>query len=266
LSWITYDLANTIFALGVSGLYFAEWFTKRGTPDIALSLTIAASMAFVIVLSPWIGARSDQAPRRVGFLVPTTLAAVIATFFLASVGVTGSLVIYGIALIGFNLGGVVYDSLLPDVSTEENRGRISGWGVGIGYVGSIIAVAAGGLLLDSGGYPAVFRAIAVLFLIFSLPAFLFIRERPRPVYTGQPTRFVASIAHLAESWRRAHSYRGVVRFLVGRFLYTDAINTLIGGFLTIFVINEWVLATARCGRCWDSPLVPRSLGASLPVG
>ena len=238
LSWITYDLANTIFALGVSGLYFAEWLTKRGTPDIALSLTIAASMAVVIVLSPWIGARSDQATRRVGFLVPTTLAAVIATFFLASVGVTGSLVIYGFALIGFNLGGVVYDSLLPDVSTEENRGRISGWGVGIGYVGSIIAVAAGGLLLDSGGYPAVFRAIAVLFLIFSLPAFLFIRERPRPVYAGQPTRFVASIAHLAESWRRAHSYRGVVRFLVGRFLYTDAINTLIGGFLTIFVINE----------------------------
>ncbi len=27
-------------------------------------------------------------------------------------------------------------------------------------------------------------------------------------------------------------------FLIGRFLYTDAINTLIGGFLTIFVVNE----------------------------
>jgi UMF1 family MFS transporter len=30
----------------------------------------------------------------------------------------------------------------------------------------------------------------------------------------------------------------VVRFLLGRFLYTDAINTLIGGFLTIFVTQE----------------------------
>ena len=35
----------------------------------------------------------------------------------------------------------------------------------------------------------------------------------------------------------ASGYDGVVRFLVGR-LYTDAINTLIGGFLTIFVIQE----------------------------
>jgi UMF1 family MFS transporter len=30
----------------------------------------------------------------------------------------------------------------------------------------------------------------------------------------------------------------MVRFLLGRFLYTDAINTLIGGFLAIFVLTE----------------------------
>jgi UMF1 family MFS transporter len=43
---------------------------------------------------------------------------------------------------------------------------------------------------------------------------------------------------LITSWRLAASYDGVVPFLVGRFLYTDAINTLIGGFLTIFVLEE----------------------------
>jgi UMF1 family MFS transporter len=30
----------------------------------------------------------------------------------------------------------------------------------------------------------------------------------------------------------------LARFLIGRFLYTDAINTLIGGFLALFVISE----------------------------
>jgi UMF1 family MFS transporter len=30
----------------------------------------------------------------------------------------------------------------------------------------------------------------------------------------------------------------MVRFLIGRFFYTDAINTLIGGFLTLFVVQE----------------------------
>ena len=43
---------------------------------------------------------------------------------------------------------------------------------------------------------------------------------------------------LVESWRRASQWPNVVRFLVSRFLYTDAINTLIGGFLTIYAIQE----------------------------
>ncbi len=238
VSWVTYDLANTIFALGVSGLYFAAWVTDSGAPDIALSVTIAAAMLVVIVLSPWIGSRSDHSARRVNLLIPTTLLAVTATFFLASFGVAMSLVIYAFALVGFNLGSVVYDALLPDVSSEQNRGRVSGWGIGVGYVGSIIAVIAGGLLLDSYGHAALFKAIAGLFLLFALPSFLFIRERPRATRCGTPVGVTASFGHLVASWRRARTYEGVVPFLLGRFLYTDAINTLIGGFLTIFVINE----------------------------
>ena len=238
VSWVLYDLANTIFALGVGGLYFAEWLTDNGAPDIALSLTIDAAMVVVIATSPWIGAASDASARRVRFLIPSTLLAVTATFFLATFGVTGSLVIYGFALVGFNLGGVVYDALLADVSTAETRGRISGWGVGVGYVGSIIAVLLGRLLLDAYGYPALFRAIAVAFLIFALPSFFFLRERPRHPRRGPGVSIGRTFRHLIEAWRRARTYDGVVAFLVGRFLYGDAINTLIGGFLTIFVINE----------------------------
>jgi UMF1 family MFS transporter len=237
-SWVAYDLANTIFALGVGGLYFAQWLTDSGAPDIALSLTIDAAMVVVIVTSPWIGAVGDHAARRVRLLVPTTLLAVTATFFLTSVGVAGSLAIYALALIGFNLGGVVYDALLPDVSTDENRGRVSGWGVGIGYVGSIIAVVLGGLLLDRYGYPTLFRAIALSFLAFALPAFFFIRERPRERRRAEDIGILSSARRLVAAWRRARTYDGVVAFLVGRFLYGDAINTLIGGFLTIFVVNE----------------------------
>ena len=233
-----YDLANTIFALGVGGLYFAQYLTDNGAPDIALALTIDAAMIVVIATSPWIGAASDHAARRVRFLIPTTLLAVTATFFLASVGLTGSLVIYAFALVGFNLGGVVYDALLLDVSTPQNRGRISGLGVGIGYVGSIIAVVLGGVLLDNYGYATLFKAIAITFLLFALPSFFFIRERPRIRRPGPPATLRAAFGQLVSAWKRARTYAGVVPFLLGRFLYGDAINTLIGGFLTIFVINE----------------------------
>ncbi len=237
-SWVLYDLANTIFALGVGGLYFAAWLTDRDTPDLALAIAIDVAMVAVIFLGPWLGAVSDHHGRRRRYLVPTTLLAVVPTYFLASVGVTASLVLFSVALVGFNLGGVVYDALLPDVSTAENRGRVSGIGVGVGYLGSFIALGVGALLLDPFGEPAVFAAIATLFLLFALPTFLFVRERPRPGPRGPAPAARDSLRRLAVAWRETRRHRGVTRFLVARFFYTDGINTLIGGFLTIYVIEE----------------------------
>lgn len=249
-AWATYDLANTIFALGVGSLYFAEWLTDSAAllpgwfqrfdepADLALAVALDVAMVIVIVLGPWIGARSDHRGRRVPYLVPMTVLAVVPTFFIATVGVLPSLALFVIALVGFNLGSVVYDALLPDVSTPENVGRISGIGIGVGYLGSFMAVLLGALLLDDYGEPAVFKAIALLFLLFALPTFLFVKEKPRAAEPGPPPSLRASARRLIEAWRRARTYEGVTRFLIGRFLYTDAVNTLIGGFLTIYVIEE----------------------------
>jgi len=128
--------------------------------------------------------------------------------------------------------------MLPDVSTPATMGRVSGIGIGVGYIGSFIAVGVGALLLDEQGHDTVFKAIAVLFLLFAIPTFLWVRERPRPRGEGRAPSLAASGRRLIESWRRTRGYRGVTRFLVGRFLYTDAVNTLIGGFLTIYVEEE----------------------------
>lgn len=237
-AWVTYDLANTIFALGVGGLYFADWLTEQGAEDIALSLAIDAAMVVVIVLGPWLGARSDHRGRRLDYLLPMTLLAVIPTFFLASAGVLPSLMLFAVALVGFNLGSIIYDALLPDVSTPQNRGWVSGIGISAGYLGSFIAIGLGALLLDRFGHAGVFRGIAVLFLLFAIPTFVFVRERPRPAAAGAPPAIRTSARHLVAAWRRARRVPGVARFLVGRFFYTDAVNTLIGGFLTIYVIEE----------------------------
>ena len=157
-AWAVYDLANTIFALGVGSLYFAEWLTdnrsgipslllRNDTPDLALAVTIDLAMVVIIVLAPWIGARSDHFGRRRRYLLPMTVLCVSPTFFLASGSVTGSLALFAVALVGFNLGGIVYDAMLPDVSTPQNIGLVSGVGIGVGYVGSFIAVVVGMLFL-----------------------------------------------------------------------------------------------------------------------
>lgn len=238
-AWVTYDLANTIFALGVVGLYFSDWLVTEGHPDSFLAGVQVAAAIIVVFLAPWAGARSDALGRRVPTLIVTTALAVVATSLLAAGPVWLTLAALWVAVISVNTGSVVYDALLVDVSTESSRGRISGLGVGVGYLGSVFGLVLGLLALDvlGWGYEGAFRLIAAGFLVFALPAFFFIHERPGSTGAELPT--VGDIAvRLARSWRKARGYEGVVPFLIGRFFYTDAINTLIGGFLAIFVIDE----------------------------
>ena len=238
-SWVVYDLANTIFALGVIGRYFPGWLLSVGQPDSSLAVVESVAGVIVIFLAPWAGARGDARGARVPTLRVTTVIAVAATAFLAAFSLSWTLVLLGVALVAFNIGAVAYDALLVDVSTPENRGRISGLGVGVGYIGSFVGLGIGLVTLEVLGwsYAATFRALALGFLVFALPAFFFIRERGGVDGAPMP-RFRDVVSKMAASWRFAAGYPGVVRFLVGRFLYTDAINTLIGGFLTLFVIEE----------------------------
>ena len=239
ISWITYDLANTIFALGVVGLYFSDWLASEGHPDSFLAGVQVAGAVVVIFLAPWAGARSDVLGKRVPTLVVTTVIAVFATSLLATGPVWLTLVMLWGAVVSVNTGAVVYDALLVDVSTEQSRGTISGWGIGVGYVGSFIGLGLGLLALDvlDWGYPGAFRLIAGAFLLFALPAFFFIHERQGRSDADLPD--IRGIARrLIQSWTTARRYEGVVPFLVGRFFYTDAINTLIGGFLALFVLQE----------------------------
>lgn len=240
VGWIVYDLANTIFALGVVGLYFPEWMTTRGLADSNLAITQAVAGAVVVFAAPWIGARSDHSGARVPALAVTTAVAVLATATLTRGPLWLTLFALGIALVALNTGSVVYDALLPVVSTPASRGRVSGVGVGVGYVGSFIGLGIGVLTLDvlAWSHAETFALLAAAFAIFSIPTFVFVRDphhRPR-AGSAPPLRSV--ISNLVTSWRKAARYPQVVRFLLGRFLYTDAINTLIGGFLVIFALEE----------------------------
>ncbi|MDX1468182.1 MAG: MFS transporter [Acidimicrobiia bacterium] len=239
VSWVVYDLANTIFALGVLGVFFAEYLLSIGRSETELTLVVVGAAAVVIFVAPWAGARSDVSGKRVPTLMATTLIAVTATALLATGPLALSLALLWVAIIAVNTGSVVYDALLVDVSTPGNRGWVSGLGVGVGYLGSFIAVGIGAVTLSvlDWGYEGTFRAIAAGFLLFALPSFFFIREQERPV-SGPAPGIGDLIRRIVDSWRLARSYRGVTRFLVGRFLYTDAINTLITGYLAFFVIDE----------------------------
>lgn len=232
-SWMLYDLANTSFSLGIVTVYFPQLVQSthgRGA-DFVVGMLDSAAALIVLVLAPVLGALSDQAGRRLPFLVVTTVLCVGSTFLMGLPGLTGAFPLFVAAVVCFQCGLIFYDALLPDVSTEENRGRVGGMGVAIGYGGSLLAILVGVLVLPAVPGPedfgTVFRLLAALFLVAALPAFLFVRERPRVARPLTPGLVGNAFRQLADTVRRSRRYRGLPRFLLGRAMYTDAANTLV---------------------------------------
>jgi MFS transporter, UMF1 family len=255
VGWVLYDLANTIFSLNIVSLYFSLWVVNvMGAGDADYGFANSISMAVIFFASPLLGALTDQAPRRMPFLVVSTLLCIGFTLLLGQGSLASSLIYFAIANIAYQAGLQFYDALLPEVSTEENRGWIGGIGVGVGYLGSVIGIAVGSLILagadqlppavQSARYITVFQMTAVLYLLFALPCFFFLRERPKPGRHFNWSSVAAATRQIGVTLRSTGKYPGLVRFLVGRIFYTDAVNTVIA-FMGIYVTNEVGFSTSQ---------------------
>ncbi len=242
VSWVLYDLANTIFSMGVVSLYFSTWVRDEvgaARADSVYGVISGLSMGLIFIASPLLGAMTDRAPRRMPFLVVSTLVCVGFTMLLARGGFYMTAICFIIANAAYQAGLQFYDAMLPEVSHEGNRGKISGIGVGVGYLGSYIAVGLGlEAVFGSTDKAFLFTMIALFFLLFSLPCFLFVRERgnphPREVFSLRMLR--ESTRDTLRTIRSSSEYPGLLRFLIGRVFYTDSINTVIG-IMALYTIN-----------------------------
>jgi UMF1 family MFS transporter len=240
VSWVLYDLANTIFSMGVVSMYFSFYIRSEvgvEHADAAYGLITAVSMGIIFVISPMLGAMTDRARRRMPFLMWSTFVCVALTALLGRTEYRVTLLLFVAANAAYQAGLQFYDAMLPEVTTEENRGRISGIGVGVGYLGSFVAVGLG-LFFGTSDLPKLFGLIAIVFLIFSIPCFVFVHERgnpnPRPVFDW--AALAGSTRDTIATFRNGHRYPGLIRFLVGRVFYTDAINTVIT-IMTLYTVN-----------------------------
>ncbi len=270
LSWALFDLANTVFSMNIVSLFLGLWVVNvMGGTDTLWGRANSLSMLLVLVSAPFLGAISDQLGKRLPLLFASTVICVALTAMFGLPGLMGTLVLFVIANYGYQAGLIFYDATLPLVSTPANRGRVSGFGVGVGYVGSFIGVAVGYSLqpaetlpidAQTAGYMSIFRATAVLFAVFAIPIFLFVRE---PVRRRAKLGFAALGAagrQVINTFRTVRHYRGLGRFLIGRAFYTDAANTLIV-FMGIYVTNEVGFADTEV-----PPLLLTSIAAAVIGG
>ncbi|MDA0692291.1 MAG: MFS transporter [Nitrospinae bacterium] len=232
-SWALYDFANTIFSMNVISLYFALWVTvDHGGPDILYSVALSGSMLAVALSVPVYGAISDQTGRRRIPLTILTLVSVVAT---ACIGQTDHLLtgifFFVIANYCYQSALVFYNGMLPSVARGSHVGLVSGYGVSLGYLGSIAGLLLVKPFVEAGGRSAAFIPTAALFLIFSIPCFLFVKNPE--VNTHKKVQIGHAFHTLKQTLANASEYKLLLKFILIHFLILDVVNTVIA-FMSVY--------------------------------
>src|SRR5690625_7929150 len=77
IGWVLYDFANTIFSMNIVSLYFTLCVVNvMGGTDGHYGIANGASMADILILSPLLGALTDQTPRRLPSIIRDPLISV----------------------------------------------------------------------------------------------------------------------------------------------------------------------------------------------
>ncbi|MGI8497553.1 MAG: MFS transporter [Gemmatimonadaceae bacterium] len=287
-SWAIYDFANTIFSMNVATYYFGVWLVSDlGSTNTVVAIGNSTASMLVALSIPVLGAISDARQRRVPWVIWLTLIACASTAFIGVIGyqmmpvVGDSVVPAAVRSPGWHVGGAplvwiiaafvlanytyqgalpFYNAMLPELVPIHERGRLSGLGVAIGYVGSIAGIVftapffngslAGVMQLPAtfihgirsivpftshGGRVSSFVPTAILYLLFSLPLFVFCRDH-HPIRAKRPIHWREAFASVFETIRHSRRYPGALRFILASFLYQDAMGTIIS-FLGIYAVE-----------------------------
>ncbi|MGZ9160124.1 MAG: MFS transporter [Candidatus Limnocylindrales bacterium] len=230
VAWSLYDFANTIFSYAVVSVAIGLWLTDAtrfgpGPGQLVQGVAIALSVGLNALVSPILGALSDRAGRRLPFLLLFTILCIAPTVLIGPSPASIGVLLFIVANFAYQAALIYYDATLTVVSYPATRGKLSGIGVAVGYMGTIF-VALVLLVLDVGP-EGMFLIAGVLFAIFATPIFLIVREAPSTGPGIGMTDVLASLGQLRETIAHARAVPGLARFLLGRFFYSDAVNTLI---------------------------------------
>ncbi len=229
-AWSLYDFANTIFSYAVVSVAIGLWLTDAsrfgaGPGQLVQGIAIALSVGLNAIVSPVLGALSDRGGRRLPFLLLFTILCVVPTVLIGLSPALVGVLLFIVANFAYQAALIYYDATLPVVSFPSTRGKLSGIGVAVGYMGTIF-VALVLIALDVGA-EGTFLVAGVLFAIFAVPIFLFVQEPSRAVAAITPTDVLASLGQLRLTIAHVRAVPWLGRFLLGRFFYSDAVNTLI---------------------------------------
>jgi len=270
VSWVLFDWAAQPYYTLVLTFLFAPYFANAVAPDPATGQALwgyaAAAAGILIALGgPFLGAVADGGSPRKPWIAAfsAVFAATLAVLWLAVPGAdTGTIWLVLLAFIAATAMAeyttVFTNSIMPSLVPPSQLGRLSGIGWAVGYAGGLmsLAIMAGLVVADpsSGrtllglepvlaldatareGDRLVGPFAAIWYLLFMIPFFLFVPDRPavKGASGGREA--------LAELWATIRSLPGnpdMLLFLIARMLYADGLSAIFafGGIYGAFVFG-----------------------------
>jgi UMF1 family MFS transporter len=247
-AWCLFDWANSAFPTVIATFVFAAYFAQGIAPDPVRgtegwSHAMSISGILIAILSPICGALADRSGHLKPWIVAFSGMCMVASACLWFAAPDPSwfwpaILIVIVANVGFEVGTVFYNAMLPRLVPAERIGRISGWAWGLGYAGGLAA-----LLLCLFGFvkadPAPFGLdkataehvrivgplVAVWFAAFAWPMLVFVPSAPPREHDGTPA-VRAALTSIWQTIRDLRKHREIMKYLAAYLLYMDGLNTL----------------------------------------
>ncbi len=242
-AWYLYDFGNSAYAsvvlLAVYSAYFKNKVVGGAQGSFLWGLAVGIAMLVVALTAPILGTLADFSASKKRYLLFYTAMACLFTglLFLTRPGTTVLAVVFFIlAEIGYRSAQVFYDALLPEIAEPEEIGRVGGIGWAIGSAGGIAIlllvlpplILTQKVWLDPAQTPWMVRlsllVTAAFFALFSLPLFLWLRERARPQALPPGETFVTvAFQRLWRTFQSVRRFRELFKFFIAFLIYNDGI-------------------------------------------
>jgi UMF1 family MFS transporter len=235
IAWYLYDFGNSAYAavvlLAIYSAYFKGSVVGGAEGSRLWGISVGIAMLIVAVTSPILGAIADfSASKKKMLLVYSVLTWIFTAllFFVRQGDIFIGMLFFILAEIGYRSGQVFYNSLLPEIASPDEMGRVSGNGWAIGSLGGILCLIiilpaimfTEGTLMVRLSLPFT----ALFFAVSAIPTFLWINERAKPQKLPPGGNYLTvSLSRLSTTIRSVRRFREFVKFIVAFLIYNDGI-------------------------------------------
>lgn len=277
-SWYFYDWANSAFSTTVVTVFLGPYLITLAEdaagadgrvgfllwdvrPGSYFSLLVSLSVILQVLVLPVTGAIADRAGHQRQLLASFAAIGSVATMLMV-VLTEGRYVLGGtlfvVANLAFGMSVVVYNAFLPQISTPDERDRVSSRGWALGYLGgAVLLVANLALFLGHESVGVTEReavrisllSAGIWWAIFTVIPVVGLRgvRRVRDV-AGQPSApqgnvLISGFRQLAATVRDIRRYPQTLLFLLAYLLYNDGIQTVIA-LAAVYIEKELLLDTS----------------------